>query len=100
MRWVMQSLANYRWAVRLGLALAGEHARRYGGVHKAQGVLEWLLDHEPALPDIGATPFIPSNLGEYLVPGNPVESYRRYYAGGKRAFAEWPEDEMPEWFSR
>lgn len=97
MRWIMQSLANYRWAVRLGLALSADYTRRFDKVHATQAVLEWLRDHEPALPDVGPTPFIPSNL-PYLVPGDPVATYRRYYIGDKVRFAKWPAGETPEWF--
>lgn len=98
MRWIMHSLANYRWSVQLGLALAAEYMGRYGKVHATQAVLEWLRDNEPALPDVGPTPFIPSDLPEYLVEGDPVATYRRYYIGDKARFATWPAGETPEWF--
>merc|ERR1719210_1465485 len=53
MIWVAESLGNYRWAVRLGLALCREYNRGRGraegktSLHRTQAVLEWLRDHEP-----------------------------------------------------
>ncbi|MFU8806166.1 MAG: pyrimidine dimer DNA glycosylase/endonuclease V, partial [Bradymonadaceae bacterium] len=49
-RWVLESLANYRWLVELGLALAVEYTHRYGRRHKSHDVIEWCAAHEPALP--------------------------------------------------
>ncbi|MBN2080871.1 hypothetical protein JW859_01565 [bacterium] len=40
-RWAAESLANFRWLARLGLALADEYSYRYSGrVHKSSAVIE------------------------------------------------------------
>jgi len=40
-QWAAESLANYRWLARLGLALAEEYSYRYQGrVHKSAAVIE------------------------------------------------------------
>lgn len=98
LRWILQSLANYRWAVGFGFALAAEYTRRYGKAHGVVPVLEWLKAHEPDIPDVGQTPFITSDMGQYLVAGDPIESQRRFYVGEKGRFAKWPAGETPEWF--
>lgn len=105
--WVMDSLANYRWAVRLGLALCDEFERRFrrdepdAGQHKTKTVLEWLRDHVPDLPDVGPTTpklaFDPEYT-ERRDPDDPVESYRDYYRLWKRQMKRWPPGETPEWF--
>merc|ERR1719330_347080 len=61
MIWVAESLGNYRWAVRLGLALCREYNRGRGRAagkisrHKTQAVLEWLRDHEPRFRSLRRT---------------------------------------------
>lgn len=102
MIWVMESLANYRWAVRLGLALCSEFERRFSGrPHKSKAVLEWLRDHEPDLPGIGATQprlALDSGYEGYRDSADPVGSYRAYYRGWKREMKVWPKGEVPPWF--
>jgi len=101
--WVAESLANYRWTVRLGLALCDEFERRFSGrQHETKPVLEWLRDHEPALADIGQTTprlaFAEGHTG-LRDPHNPVESYRDYYRKRKREMKTWPAGQIPAWFT-
>ena len=76
--WTRESGANYRWLCELGLALCEEFTFRYGGIHKTQRHLEWLVAHPPALPEVGITEIRQAMPAEYKC-GNPVEAYRRFY---------------------
>ncbi len=129
MIWLGESLANYRWAVALGMALAREvsssracaramlrsiewltrrnvlwvakYTARFGGkVHKSQAVIEWLGAHEPpSLEDVGMTPPRCAMPDEYKIDGDPLSSYRRYYIYDKHRFAVWPDGMEPAWFT-
>ena len=102
MVWVMESVANYRWAVKLGLALFEEYQRRFRkSQHKSRKVLAWLRDHEPSLPDIGPTPVrlaMDEGYGSSRDTCDPVAAYRAYYREWKREMKTWPRGETPPWF--
>lgn len=101
--WARASLSNWRWLRELVVALASEHARRYGTIHgTAREHLPWLLSEEPRIPDVGLTPFALAMPEEFQV-ADPVESYRRYYSSRKRVLmgrpATWTRRPVPDWFS-
>ena len=103
MQWLLQSKTNYRWAVKLGLALSEVYTQRFGGKrHKTHAVLEWLRENEPEnLEDIGFTRPLCAMPDEYKHPdGNPIESYRKYYVYDKHRFACWPDGMEPKWFTQ
>jgi hypothetical protein len=82
-RWIRESLANYNWLCRLGLALCAEFTHRYGHTHKTQAHLEWLSTHTPVtLVDIGWTLPRLAMPDEYKHT-DPVMAYRMYYVGTK-----------------
>ena len=82
-RWIRESLANYAWLCRLGLALCSEYTYRYGKVHKTQHHLTWLYAHSPErLVDVGWT--LPRlAMPEEFHDLDPVVAYRAYYSGAK-----------------
>ena len=96
-KWVIKSVNNYRWLVKLGLELCQEYTYRYGKTHKTQEKLEWLKDNEAALSDIDRTEFVKCMPDQYKV-NDVVESYRNYYIGEKQHIASWKHREIPEWF--
>lgn len=95
-KWVQESIENYRWLVKLGLALAREYTHRYDRRHKSQDVIEWCADHEPALPEGPRTPFALA-MPEKYQGEDAVESYRRYFRGEKMHLANWTRREPPGW---
>ena len=103
MIWLMQSIANYRWTVQLGLCLAKVYTQRFGGkIHKTQRVLEWLQTNEPiGLPQCDMTTPLCAMPDEYKVKGeqDPMHNYRTYYVYDKHRFAVWPEGKEPKWFT-
>lgn len=96
--WARKSLSNYRWLVRLGMALCREYTHRYGRTHKSQAVIEWCRDREPDLPDCGLTPFAQAVPEEHKSP-DAVWAYRRYYMADKKRMASWKKRQPPPWFS-
>lgn len=108
MIWVAESLGNYRWGVRLGLALCREYNRGRGraagkkSLHRTQAVLEWLRDHEPNFVRTKRTPVrrvhlaMPEKLKDAP---DSVEAYRDYYYSKRRTMTMvWPEGLTPQWW--
>ena len=97
--WAGESYANWQWLVKHSRALCREYTDRYGKVHKSQTVTEWAENLDIRLPTIGQTPFRLAMPDEYKT-NNPVESYRKYYAGAKAHFAKWKTGNVPGWWGK
>lgn len=97
-KWVLQSQANYKWLVRLGLELCKEYTFRYGKVHATQEKLEWLAANVPDLPNITSTPFVQAMPDYCKVQHNAVAAYRNYYCKEKTHLADWKNRSKPEWY--
>ena len=95
-RWVRESLSNYHWLCRLGLALCTEYNYRYGKIHKTQDHLEWLFSHPPErLKDIGWTlPRLAMPVEYHHV--DPVIAYIKYYLGAKSRLLVYTKRPMPD----
>jgi hypothetical protein len=96
--WVLESRENYRWLVAHLQALLAEYTRRYGKQHKVEGHLPIFLADEPALPDVGLTPFAQVMPEPYRREDDPIGAYRAYYNGEKAGFARWKLGNVPPWF--
>ena len=100
--WTNESLDNYVWHWRLGVALCREYTERYGRVHKAQNVFDWLGKNHPRfMKSKGITPLPICMKEEYKVGNDTVASYRNYYIKDKVRFAVWePRAKEPDWFKQ
>jgi hypothetical protein len=107
--WVRTSLQNYRWTSKHALALCDEYEERYAdNLHKRQsdshasrGIVQWLHDNPPDLPDVGITPFRQAVAREPIdcyVQDDPVSAYKLYYNHYKRHLAKWRLGNAPSWF--
>lgn len=96
-KWVRANKSNYRWTVKMGLAICEEYTYRYGRTHKTQAVLEWLRDNEPNIPDGPMTPHTQAIAEECKGP-DVVEAYREYYIKCKRHLAKWKNRPIPDWW--
>jgi len=98
-RWVRESLRNYSWLCRLGLALCAEYSFRYGKIHKTQHHLTWLSAHPPErLVDVGWT------LPRLAMPDefhdkDPVIAYRKYYVGAKSRLLSYTKRLAPDFLA-
>ncbi len=83
-KWLIKSTGNYNYAITYGLELISEYKKRYGKMHKTEGVLLWLKNYIPDIPcgqlteDIGLA--MPE---EYKDRSDPVASYRNYIIHAK-----------------
>ena len=96
-KWVRESKENYLWLVKLTEALLHEYTDRYGKIHKSEEVLNWLKSNMPESPKSGLTPFALAIPDEYKK-DDAVLSYRAFYLGEKKHFAEWRNGNIPFWF--
>lgn len=99
-RWVRESLVNYTWLCRLGMALCAEYSFRYDKEHKTQRHLLWLSEHSPLdLIDVGWT------LPRLAMPDefkdiDPVIAYRNYYVGAKLRLLSYKKRPVPEFLAK
>lgn len=98
--WARTNESTYWWTFNLLQMLCMEYTHRYGKQHKTADLLDILI-HYPAnlTPDnrfIDPPQCMPD---EYKVKGDPVEAYRRYYAGAKKNLLTYKNREKPEWIS-
>lgn len=101
--WARESRDNFQWLTRLMVALHHEWTVRYNHkdrIHKSFQKIFTELNIPKVierLPNIGLTPFKPVMPDEYIVPGDPVESYRNYYKKGKADILKYTNTKKPEW---
>ena len=102
-KWVRESAYNYRWLYLYFCALNEEYKLRYkkDKNHLSFAKLKDLLHNPPMkapVNKIGTEP--PTCMpDECKIPGNVVESYRKYYIMKKRSFATWKSPaKTPVWF--
>ena len=105
--WARQSIHNTMWLFEHGIALCKEFEFRYGKEHGSysrtlQTPMEYDADSTLATPvDIamGDVYRIDNEYGEHCWEF-VIDSYRHYYLDGKRQFAEWRNERMPNWWPK
>ena len=97
--WAAESSDNFEKLALHCSAMIEEYTERFGKIHKCAAVLNRIMElydrtrfdnHEP-------TP-IRMAMPEHFKSGNPVLSYRRYYASKPRV--RYPESKIPVWFDK
>lgn len=82
--WIRESVENYRWLYSHFKFLSIEYEKRYEKTHLSWQKLGVTLAAEPKnIPHVAATEPRMAMPSEYIVLGNPVESYRNYYKAEK-----------------
>lgn len=96
--WAGDSLDNWKWLLRLTLALGREYTHRFGkqAPHASAVVAAGL--QVPPIPERGLTSFAQAMPERYRIPGDPVAAYRGYYMGEKGRMAVWTRRRAPRWF--
>ena len=96
--WVRECSGNYLWAMVLFIALAEEFETRYGKPHATEVRVMPYLESLPRGIAMGSrTEFVTAMPDEYVVPDDPVESYRNYYRHGKTHVHGWKTGRVPAW---
>jgi hypothetical protein len=97
-KWARESLSNYMWLCKHGIALCDEYTRRYKKVHKSRDAIIWCYTHPPKIENKGLTEFPLAMPDDVKTPGDPVKSYRDYYKKYKKDIVKWNHSEKPEWY--
>ena len=102
-KWVMSSAYHYNWLYKHMIALHEQWQLRYGHVidHKTIQLLGDILKHPPKNIQLNkiATEPTPAMPDYCKVPGDSVESYRKYYFLEKTRFATWKSPaSVPNWY--
>jgi hypothetical protein len=100
-KWTNQTLSNWEWLCKHGIALCKEYTRRYHKRHKSQNVIEWVIECGARPPIGNLTPFVQAMPDKYKNT-DAVIAYRDYYLGEKKEFATWHAPAQPPtwWFTR
>lgn len=104
--WVRESYRNWNYVYNLFFELQAEWQLRWKHtkIHKSvfalsnsEAPLNTAYLAELLLPNKGFTPPALAMPEHYRIPGNPVESYRRYYREEKVHLHKWTNREVPYW---
>ena len=99
--WLIKSTGNYNYAVTYGLELIEEYKKRYGKLHRTEGVLLWLKENLPDIPHGTLTTDVGLAMPEkYKDRSNPTESYKKYIMGEKYNIVSWKRSKVPDWFEK
>ena len=97
--WARESLYNYVWLCRFGVALCREYTHRYSKVHKCEAVIDDCFLNIPdtsCFKTIYKTPHPLAMDDEYKL-SDPVLAYRNYYNQAKSHLHSWKHRRKPEW---
>ena len=98
-KWLIKSIGNYNYAIEYGLGLVAEYKRRYNRWHLAQGVILWLKDNIPRIPDGPLTTDVGLAMPDvYKDRSNPTESYKWYLVCEKSNILKWNRGKAPQWY--
>lgn len=97
--WAGQSLHNWRWLKILTAELNKEYQFRFNRQNPHQSFLVAASLPLPPLPSMGLTERPLTMPDQYKIPGNPIASYRRFYAFGKKHLLKYTKRVPPYWVS-
>lgn len=94
--WAAQTITNYRWLWKLGIALCEEYTYRYDKVHSCHRVINMLRAGPLDLKAQGYTKH-PQCMPDQYKAYDPIIAYRAYYKGEKLYMATWKKRQTPAW---
>lgn len=99
-KWMRESLSNWIYAAKFGLALYYEYQYRYNQPDKHQrafNIFTFCLNNLPNIKDIGLTPFAQAMPDDFKIYDCPIQNYRNYYKKGKSHLFKWKNRKQPYW---
>jgi hypothetical protein len=101
--WCRANKSNFNYIVSYARALCEEYTYRYGKRHKCEGVLDWIENNPPSIPD-GEKTEPPRCFGalkdSIRITNSVVTDYREYYRLGKSHLFSWTGREKPPFLSQ
>lgn len=93
--WAGDTVAQYEWTWKHGMALAREYTARYGKRHACQSVLEGLGRPPTGLHRAGWVQPPQCMPDEFVTPGDSVAGYLKYYLARKVVQSRWTRRDVP-----
>jgi len=97
-KWARECNENYLWLYRLFIACADEYTKRYGKIHASKKLADFLSAAPKNIKSASRTEFYCAMPEQYIVPKDPVQSYRNFYIHDKSRFAKWTNATPPDWY--
>lgn len=95
--WAQASSGNYKFLYELFLHLNYEYTHRYGKVHSAMYISDF-LSQLPQNISHGVMVDPPLSMPDEYKVDDAVISYQNLYVGSKARFAKWTNRQPPAWF--
>jgi hypothetical protein len=101
--WARENYYNFRWLYDYMVQLGYEYSYRYGKIHKSvtamyeNNVIDYAYDCLPHTK--GMTPFVTAMPEQYIVPNDPINSYRNYYKYDKIKLHKWTNRDIPKFIT-
>ena len=97
--WAGESLENWLWLKGLTAELNTEYQYRFNKKQAHQSFIVSQAILLPSLPSVGITerPLVMPD--EYKIIGQPIDSYRRLYACGKKHLLKYTKRSQPFWLN-
>ena len=92
--WAGQTITNYMWLWKLGMALCEEYSYRYGKVHGCQKVLQLLRSPPERLTAHGFTKPAQAMPDDYKH-SDTITAYQTYYIHDKADLCKWKNRPIP-----
>lgn len=92
--WAANSLTNFEWLRRYGIAVCAEYTHRYGKTHKCEGIIAGLIPNGFNVLDFYDPP---QCMPEIYKTTDTVQAYRNYYTQGKQHLFRWSNRPKPYW---
>jgi len=96
--WVRSSSSHYLWLYSLWLEMLKEYTYRYDKPHSTERMKGWFSRLPNNIPKVGWLSDPPPAMPDQYKTTSSIESYRNYYKGDKRSFANWKKRSTPGWF--
>ena len=99
-KWLIESVYNYKFTLKLGFLLCKEYKFRYNRTHKCYNHLKELSKNYPEynISDKKITK-MPICMPDIYKQNDPVLSYRNYYNNEKISFCVYKNREKPYWLN-
>lgn len=95
--WSRAASENYKFLYQLFVELCKEYTHRYGKVHSAEKLIQFLAQLPKNVP-AGEMVDPPLSMPDEYKVNDAVISYQNLYVGSKSRFAKWTNRKPPEWF--
>lgn len=97
--WAGDTVQQYGWTWKHGIALANEYRARYGRQHACAAILDGLQRPPTGLHTAGWVQPPQCMPDEFVTPGDAIAGYRKYYLARKVDQSKWTRRDVPDFIT-